>query len=261
MLEEEYNNTHENVQWQGFRVETDEIFEQFMANEVRHRVEDEEGRNDLENHLLGLASTNFEVENIENLLNSVQNEERAWAIGEAFAEAILEQENNVTFPWNQKRDLRNENSNLTGADLVGFINDNGQTKLLFGEVKTSIENNYPPGVLTGEHGMINQLGRYHNNTTRQITLVTWLYHRCKNTEYQTDFDNACQHFIQNNNSGAYLMGVLIRLSITANEQDFINRGPALNNLISGCTKGHLQAFYINKTCEQFVETIGTNNAT
>ncbi len=147
MLNQQYIGSHNNVAWQGYTVHDNITYKNFMKNEVRERLNDESGQTEIETHLRGLASTGFEENNINELLNATATEEKAWAIGEAFAEAILEKENNVEFPWNQKRDLRNENSNLSGADLIGLIDDNGQIKLLIGEVKTSEEDKYPPQVI------------------------------------------------------------------------------------------------------------------
>ena len=252
MLEQQYVGSHNNVVWQGYRVEDNSVYHNFMENEVKERLNDESEQSEIDTHLRGLASTGFEQNNINELLNAKATEEKAWAIGEAFAEAILEKENNVEFPWNQKRDLRNENSNLSGADLIGLIDDNGQMKLLIGEVKTSEETAYPPQVMSGQDGMIDQLKAYHLNRTRQMTIINWLLVRCKNTHFENKFNEAFKFFITNGNNGLYLVGILLRISVEVAELDLKNRGEALGQILNHQTKGHLQAFYIPNTINDFV---------
>lgn len=252
MLSQRYTGTHNNVVWRGYTVEDNNVYHDFMKNEVRERLNDESGKAEIESHLRGLASTGFDLDNINELLSATATEEKAWAIGEAFAEAILEKENSVEFPWNQKRDLRNENSSLSGADLIGLIDDNGQIKLLIGEVKTSEEDKYPPQVMSGQHGMIDQLKAYHINHTRQMTIVNWLLVRCKNTSFENKFNEAFKFFITNGNSGLYLVGVLIRISVETNELDLKNRCETLGKVLNGETKGDIQAFYLPNTINDFV---------
>jgi len=137
VLNQQYVNNHHNVEWQGYNVNNNDIYQTFMETNVRDRLNDADGQEIVEIHLRSLASTGFEIDTLETILNARPQEERDWAVGESFSEAILEQELDVIFPWNHARDLRNENASLPGADIVGLINDNGQQKLLFGEVKTS----------------------------------------------------------------------------------------------------------------------------
>ncbi len=250
---QQYTGNHNNVEWQGYDVENNAVYQSFMVTEVKERLADDSGQLEIESHLRGLASTSFETDNIDELLNAVNTEDKAWAVGEAFAEAILEKENNVEFPWNQKRDLRNENSSLSGADLIGLIDDNGQIKLLIGEVKTSYEDNHPPSVMSGSEGMIEQLKTYHTNRQRQMTIISWLFHRCKGTVFEEKLYEAIKFFISNGHNGLYIAGVLIRASVATDEMDLKNRGRALGNtIINGLTKGHLQAFYLPTSLDDFV---------
>jgi hypothetical protein len=231
-----------------------------MENNVRERLNDIDGQRIVTNYLRPLASTGFEVDNLEVLLNAGALEERDWAVGESFSEAILEQNLNVIFPWNHARDLRNENASLPGADIVGLINDNGQHKLLFGEVKTSIQDHFPPNVMYGRSGMTHQLETIGTNLTRLMTLVTWLVHRCSGTEYEGSFNEAFQHLIQNANEGMYLIGILVRPDITANENDLQSRGTTLGNTFNGTgTQVLLLAYYLPHSLDEFANlAIGGN---
>ncbi len=260
MLIQDFSDSHHSVEWKGYNVIDNDMYQTFMENNVRARLNDSEGQDIIENHLRPLASTGFEIANLDVLLNATTQEERGWAIGESFSEAILEQELSVVFPWNHARDLRNENASLPGADIVGLINDNGQYKILFGEVKTSQENRYPPQVVTARHGIANQLETLGTNSTRIITLISWLIHRCKGTIHETNFNEAVKYLIQNTNQGLYLIGILVRPNITANEDDLRSRGVTLGNTFNGTeTKGLLLAYYLPHSIENFATlAIGDN---
>lgn len=248
-----YDNNHNTVTWNGYEVNNNITYQTFMENNVRDRLNDTHGQQIIENHLRGLALTGFESDNLDLLLNATPQEERDWAVGESFAEAILEQNYNVTFPWNNNRDLRNENGSLPGADIVGLIDDGGQFKLVFGEVKTSIQNNYPPNVMHGRSGMIHQLETIGTDFTRLLTLIKWLCFRCIGTRFQSSFDEAFRYLLQNNNQGLYLIGILVRPNIISNEEDLRSRGEYLGNLFdTTARKGLLLAYYLPHSSEDFV---------
>lgn len=252
MLNQQYLNNHNNVEWQGYNVNNNDTYQTFMENNVRERLNDADGQEIVESLLRPIASTGFEIDNLEILLNARAQEDRDWAVGESFSEAILENQIGAIFPWNHARDLRNENASLPGADIVGLIDDNGQYKLLLGEVKTSVENRYPPQVVTSRHGIANQLETLGTNATRLITLITWLVHRCKGTGYEPNFNEAIKYLFSNSNQGMYLVGVLVRPNITANEDDLKNRGTTLGNTFNGTvTKALLLAYYLPHSLVDF----------
>jgi hypothetical protein len=253
VLTEQYASNHHGVEWHGYNVNNNAIYQDFMENNVRARLNDTEGQATVESHLRSLVSTRFETENLETLLNARAQEERDWAVGESFSEALLEQEIGAIFPWNHSRDLRNENASSAGADIVGFINDDGQYKLLLGEVKTSEENCYPPQVVTARHGIANQLEALGTNTTRLMTLINWLLPRCKGTAFEVNFDESVKYLLSSpSNQGMYLVGVLVRPNITANENDLQSRGTSLGNTFNGTiTKALLLACYLPHSLADF----------
>lgn len=129
---------------------------------VKDNLLDREERDDTLERLKALRDeTGFEVSDrlladiqaFENENVQVQN----FRVGEAYAEVILEQAFSCRFYWNELRDARNPKGNKTGADLVGFIEIDGQVLFLFGEVKVSSELNFPPAVMTGAKGIEGQL--------------------------------------------------------------------------------------------------------
>jgi hypothetical protein len=260
VLDQQYVNNHHGVEWQGYNVNNNHIYQTFMQNDVRDRLNDTDGQAIVESHLRPLASTGFETDNLNALLNAVVQEERDWAVGESFSEAILEKQIGAVFPWNHSRDLRNENASLPGADIIGLIHDDGLFKLLFGEVKTSVQKQYPPNVLYGRDGMIHQLETIGTNSTRLITLIKWLLFRCKDTPFEDSFNEALQYLIANANKGLYLVGILVRPNISANEDDLRNRGISLGDTFNGTsTKILLQAYYLPHSLNDFANlAIGGN---
>src|SRR6185437_9986961 len=213
MLNLKYIKHHNCVEWQGYDVINNNIYRNFMENNVRNRLNDTDGQAIVQPYLRSLASTGFEIDNLNALLNAKPQKERDWAVGESFSESMLENQLGAIFPWNHARDLKNEKASLPGADIVGLINDGGQYKFLFGEVKTSTEEAFPPNVMYGRGGMIYQLETIGTNFTRLMTLITWLVYRCKATEFETNFNEAFRYLIQNTNKGMYLVGILVRPNI------------------------------------------------
>jgi hypothetical protein len=132
-----------------------------LKGAVKDNLVDREQREELLNSLRTLKSdTGFDADHLMADIQAWENEEvnvQNFRIGEAYAEIVLEENFQCRFHWNELRDARNPKGNKTGADLVGFIEINGQVLFLFGEVKTSSEHAHPPQVMTYQDGMENQL--------------------------------------------------------------------------------------------------------
>lgn len=150
-------------------------------------------------------------------IQALENEElelKQFRIGEAYAEVALEEEFVCRFHWNENRDARNPKGNKTGADLVGFIEVDGQVLFLFGEVKTSSETaNRPPQVMTSADGIENQLrGLYNDRAKRQI-LISYLQskmrHYPEGHPFKTDYNNSIRAYYSND-CQFQLIGVLVR---------------------------------------------------
>lgn len=147
----------------------------------------------------------FEEENVQ-----VQN----FRVGEAYAEVILEQSFSCRFYWNELRDARNPKGNKTGADLVGFIEVDGQVLFLFGEVKTSSETaNRPPQVMTGAEGIESQLRDLYQNRSKRLILISYLKSKMRlfpdGHPFKVDFDAGFRTYFSNPEE-YQLIGVLIR---------------------------------------------------
>ena len=214
-----------------------------MSNDVSSRLHDEEGNAEFESHLRGLPSTGFGRESLDAILNARVPEERAWAVGEAIAEAYLSREYAVIWPWNMERDKRNPNANLPGADLIGFTNDGGVERLALGEVKSSSEKRYPPQVMSGRSGMTHQIDVLANELSRIRQILKWLLPRCKNTQYEASFKAAVGLFLDSGNRAIALFGVLIR-DTQPNERDLRARGQTLAMTLQAPTTCRLIAIYL-----------------
>ncbi|HCC85998.1 MAG: Uncharacterized protein XD92_0065 [Proteiniphilum acetatigenes] len=155
----------------------------------------------------------LEDENVE-----VQN----FRIGEAYAELILEKEFSCRFYWNELRDARNPKGNKTGADLVGFIEEDGLVLFLFGEVKTSSETTKrPPQVMTGAAGIEVQLRNMYNNRSKRLILLSYLKSKMRlfpaDHPFKLDYESGIKAYYSKAEKYK-LFGVLIR-DVEPDERD------------------------------------------
>ncbi len=232
-----------NVTWKGVTLENGLDFQNFMQNDVSARLNDDEGNEDFNIHLRSLASTGFAAESLDYILCAEHPEERDWAVGEAIAESWLAKEYGVVWPWNMERDKRTPKASLPGADLVGFISDNGETQLVVGEVKCSSDDGRPPGVMYGRTGMTHQLDRLATNLTILNQLLKWLLPRCRGTEFESSFNSAVTLLLKSGNKAVCLFGVLLR-DVAPDEDDLKSRGECLASTIHSSTHCQLIALYL-----------------
>lgn len=138
-----YQETHNGMCIQGISYSEDDINQ--SAQIVADICFDTLGQQDFESYILSLSDTGFQP------INTVLTKIKNWQVGESFAEAYLTAHFLCNLPWSNNRDLKNPNSSLTGADMVGF--HRGQFS--FGEVKTSTEQKYPPQVTSKNRDGLN----------------------------------------------------------------------------------------------------------
>ncbi len=238
-----YSDTEGIVNWSGCLFERNEEYTHFLQNDVAVRLHDQEGTEDFNAHLRGLASTGFEQNSLDEILAAEVLEERDWAIGEALAEAWLIKKYNVVWPWNMERDKRTPKASLPGADLVGFVEIGNEIHLLIGEVKTSSDKNAPPNVMNGCTGMIHQLEELVTNLSLISQLLRWLLPRCKNTDYEKQFDAAVTLLLKSGNKSVAIFGILIR-DTSPCKKDLKTRAKALADTVKTPTHCQLQAIYL-----------------
>ena len=238
-----YERIESQVNWCGICVSDGIGFNSFITNDVTSRLRDEEGANAFEKHLRGLTSTGFAQDSLNRILAADVPEERDWAIGESIAEAFLNRYHNVTWPWNHERDKRNSKASLPGADLIGFEVIGDRVRLVLGEVKTSTDGHFPPGVMNGRSGMTHQIDNLANNLGLINKLLKWLLPRCKGTDYEVTFNAAITLYLESGNKAVALFGVLIR-DTTPNQLDLQTRGNALARTLQAPTSCRLIAIYL-----------------
>ena len=238
-----YEKIQEAVSWRGIEFFEGEKFDQFMIDEVAPRLHDDEGKAELKSHLNSLASTGFANDSLKALLDAEHPEERDWAVGEALAEAWLSHEHGVVWPWNMERDKRTALASLPGADLVGFVTQGGQTRLVLGEVKCSSDSNTPPNVMTGRHGMARQLENLATDIGLLHTLIRWLQPRCRGNDSEPHFNAAISLLLQSGNKAISLFGVLVR-DTQPDERDLHKRGQHLGGIVKAPAGCRLLALYL-----------------
>ena len=184
--------------------------EQALAGPVHDVAYDVDATNDLASLLEGLIETDFQREGVERILVGKQAVPESWRVGEALAEVYLSHHFACTFPWPDGRDERKSGSSLPGADLVGFqqIEDNDD-RFVFGEVKTSEEDTYPPGVMHGRGGLKQQLEDLKDDVQIRNDLVKYLGHRAVSASWKDRFINASRHYLADT-SDVSVFGLLVR---------------------------------------------------
>ena len=228
----EYQGSADQAAWTGYKVKDCEELSEFMRVKVAARARDQDGHRAFQDQLSGLALTEFGAQNLEQVLNSEVPEEKAWAIGESFAEVVLTESHYVEWPWHTDRDKRNPDASLAGADLIGFLpHESDGYRLALGEVKTSSDKQCPPNVMSGRSGMSHQIDRLCSDTRLLLQILMWLSPRCKGTDFESKYENAVTNFFNSGRKAAIYFGVLIR-DTAANELDLRARGTALGASVS-----------------------------
>jgi len=191
----EYQEIHNKISIEGFSYAESDIKQ--SAEMIADVCFDASGQNDFNAFTASLSETGFNDSGL--ALVNIQD----WQVGEGFAEAYLGSHFSCCFPWSNNRDLKNPNSSLTGADLVGFR----KGQFAFGEVKTSKEQKVPPQVTSKKGDGLNaQLNKLCVDADARWALVQYLFHRQKNS---TEYQNACKYYLQDD-TNFYIFGVLVR---------------------------------------------------
>lgn len=202
---------------------------------LEHRLppllRDDAGKTKIEEYLGGLAKTAFATDQLKAALNAT-HPVKDWQVGESIAEAYLVDHRDCEFPWPTGRDLRNPNASPAGADLVGFQKHGVTRRFAFGEVKTSEEENRPPQVVTGRHGLAKQLELLRDSEqTKHHLVIIYLGHRAANSSCESSYKDSVVRYFKDS-SDVSLFGFLIR-DVAPNSADLQSRAKAL---AKGCPK-------------------------
>ena len=259
MIESYQNIEFENRYYKGFQLSVEEV-DGLLQNEIKKNLLDTEQRESLSDVLKALPiDTGFEMS--DSLLLDIQSLENEkinvpnWRIGEAMAEVVLEKEFQCRFHWNELRDARNPQGNKTGADLVGFIELEGQVLFLFGEVKTSSEiNNRPPQVMTKSDGIENQLNDLYKNREKRLILISYLQSKANilpdGHQFKIDFSEAIRNYYKK----YQLIGILIR-DVVSDEADLRKSYERLKTQILNPQGLSLLALYVSVPKENWLNII------
>lgn len=232
-----------------------------FPNEVKTRLLDSEGTDELVN---GLSKAEFGSDFLYNILSLDDSfeEHPDWRIGEAFAELVLEEDYGVRFHYNELRDARNPRGNKTGADIVGFVEMEGKTVFVFGEVKSSNDTRRPPQVLYGKTGLINQLEGLIEKPTKRGELIRYLGFKVIDKDdtspFREDFISALRAY-KEDSSSFFLFGVLIR-DVDPEERDLRARYLGLVGNIEQSTGLNLSALYLPFSMESWNEILNNGGS-
>jgi hypothetical protein len=251
--------------YHGWLFESEEA-QALLSVSVRDNLLDCEEQELFLEDFAGLNTTGFDSERVLADMQAVQEEDpidtRTWRIGEAFAEVALENHLGVRFHWNELRDARNPKGNKTGADIVGFIEANGDVLFLFGETKTSSETeNRPPQVMTGAKQMETQLRDLYNSEEKRRILIKYLANKTRSLAddhpFKLDYRSAFKNYYLENHPNYQLIGVLIR-DVEHDEDDLRESYERLRNTILEPKGLRLIACYIpvaKETWEGLINTV------
>lgn len=222
-----------------------------LNSEVSAAVYDCEGNKGIQSMLKLVETTDFENGELEKVL-SCSDKLKPWQVGEAIAGCYLEKHRNCCFPWPNSRDVRRPGSSLPGADLVGFITEDDNTRFAFGEVKTSEQEMWPPQVCRGRSGT-HSLGAQIEDLCLQdrikIYIFRYLGHRVElSTERSRNvaiqFRNAATRFLNNHND-VYVVGFLVR-DVEPKAADFSVLLTRISKIKPSTTTVELFALYLPK---------------
>lgn len=230
---------------------SDHEFSSALREHVIARLFDDEGTKIFREIFTNFQETEFESNKLEEILSTPSGTEY-WRIGESIAEVYLTDHKSCLFPWPSSRDIRKERSSLPGVDLVGIHRDSKGDCLVFGEVKTSHQNKYPPDVM---YKMEKQLKNLYN-PEGHVQLLRYLGVRAQGTEWHDRFQRAMYRYLKDN-CDVQLFGFLVR-DVDSNEADI--RG-CVTKLSLSCPDGmrvEIVTLYLpNNASENIEDTVVT----
>ncbi|MDH0382367.1 hypothetical protein [Comamonas aquatica] len=223
----------------------DDQLENILSGPVKDLLLDTSGYNELNSLLASLATTDFEQDGLTALLTKHVAPD-PWLVGEAIAESFVTAVGNCIFPWPTSRDLKNPDASPTGADLTGFqkVNDpENPYRFAFGEVKTSVEEKYPPQVMYGRTGLKKQLEDLRDSQLTKQALVRYLGFHATNALWQDKYKSAVKRFLKSRMTDIAIFGVLVR-DVMPDGEDLRCRAEALAKSCPTDTTIHLYAIYL-----------------
>lgn len=248
---QKYIATNGKTSLAGWCFDAEADCEAYFVNRVTKKLQDSDTTALLQEYLVEMADTGFDTTMLQ---AQVQSPPRAkdWEIGEAFAQVMLEDRFDASFPWPTSWDKRTPKASLPGPDMPGFHRKNG-ARFLFGEVKSSSENKTPPQVVNcGDDCLCKQMGRLLTSSAHRQQLIEWLLVRTKDSKtWKPVFEEAMKCYA---NGDACICGVLVRGGIEPNQDDLLSLQAELAAAATGFDV-HVYAFHLPFDKSRWVELI------
>lgn len=242
-----YNADYSPVRARGASFSEQEL-DVALNGTVSRMLWDDSGTDELRVILASVATTDFSDENVKRILNNPLMPEN-WRVGEAIAEAFLVSHKSCDFPWPSGRDLKNPLASPAGTDLVGFqkVAASGNSFcFVFGEVKTSSHEEWPPSVMNGRHGLQKQLENLRDSKATKDALVRYLGLHAGNSEWLSRFQSAVCRYLAKPEDVS-LFGTLIR-DVEPKREDLSSRAELLASDCPSETRIELLALYLPRKC-------------
>jgi hypothetical protein len=175
---------------------------------------------------------------------------RDWEVGEAFAEAALEDHFDCLFPWPTARDHRENEGHATGPDSPGYHlpSQEGSARFAFGEVKSSGQRQSPPAVVSGidskagDGTLVGQLRRLLLEPARRQQLIAWLgFREAHGAAGAVRFGAALDHY--GKTGDCLIVGCLVSGKRPESKLDLAVAREALKGMVAG-RELWLLAFYL-----------------
>jgi hypothetical protein len=243
-ITDHYEGSSGQATWTGHSIVDGPDLRAFLSGPVRDRLLDSEGIGEFSRDLDGLAGAGLASETVEAVLAATEHARAPWEVGEATAEALLEEYRGLVWPWNKERDKLTPRASLPGADLVGLISrGEGDAVLAIGEVKSSGDVATPPGVMSGRSGMAHQLQRFEDDPALQGTVLRWLHARCKGSAFWPQYQAAVSRYLSSGGRDFVLFGLLMR-DTDPHALDLEARGTTLGGGATAPTVYELSAWHL-----------------
>jgi len=212
----------------------------YLAERVRAKLQQSDSTTVLQEYLVEMADTGFDTSVLRKQVETPPIA-KDWEVGEAFAEVILEDNFEASFPWPTSWDKRTPKASLPGPDMPGF-HKKVSPRFLFGEVKSSSEAKSPPQVASsGNDCLCNQVKRLLTSHAHRQQLIGWLLVRAQDSSrWKPIFDEALKRYADGE---ACICGVLVRGGLEPTSDDL---APVQNALTAsvGTFDVMLLAFYL-----------------
>ena len=116
-----YRKVDGQVVWYGFQFEPSDKFKEFMRQDVRSRLELDEVNRELEAHAQEQTALKFGKGSSEIPRFNVPLETRSWVIGEVIAEAYLQNNYKIEWPWTQDMIFEYQTQASPGQTLLDLL--------------------------------------------------------------------------------------------------------------------------------------------